>query len=163
MPFQLGQNVFVHADAVAKATPLEGPRKGQPFTFKSPNKLEAKMNGKVVSIVGTSIIPVAIAMASAEPSFSIGLDVAQEGLDYAEHCGDGFMRMLHDITITMTRPGLAPITYRLLTCGTENGFGLMSDAGAQAKDELSGKFRELIIRYKGKDLNPFKLPGGITL
>jgi hypothetical protein len=164
MPFQVGQNIFTHADVVMKATPLEGPAANQPFTFKSCSKLEGKLNGKAISAMGNSIVPVAIAMASAEPSFSVGLDVAQEAIDYADHCGgQGYMRMGHNLVITATRPGLQPVTFKLITCFFENGFGLGSDTGAQLKDELSGKMRELLIRYKGRDMNPFTLPGGVNL
>lgn len=163
MPFQIGSNIFVHADASVKLIPLEGPNANQPFTVRACSKLEAKTNGKAITAMGNSIVPVAIAMASAEPSFSIGLDVAQVSVDYAEHCGSGYKRMAHNIIVTMTRPGLIPVTFKVVTAIIENGFDLMSDQGAQAKDEFSGKMRELILRYKGEDLNPFTLPGALNL
>lgn len=163
MAFQLGNSVFVHADAVVKGTPLEGPKAKQPFTFRSSNKLEAKNNGKVVSIVGTSLVPVAIATASAEPSFSMGFDVGQEMLDYAEHCGDGALRMNHNFVISLTRSGLRPVVFELITCGIEQGFGLMADAGAQVKDEMSGKCRQIILKIGGKPINVYALPGGVNL
>lgn len=163
MAFRVGSNVFVHADAVCKLTPLEGDSRGQPFTIKAASKFEAKLNAKVLAVKGNAIVPVALAMGEAEPSFSIGLDTAMVSVDYAEHCGSGWMRMAHNIVVTMTRPGLAPVTFKLKTCFFENGFGLMSDAGSQVKDDLSGKFRELLLDYKGKELDPFKLPGGVNI
>lgn len=163
MAFSIGSNIFVHADATCKLTPKEGDRRGQPFTIKAASKLEAKLNGKVIAVKGNSILPVALAAGDAEPSFSIGLDTVLVSVDYAEHCGSGYMRMAHDIVITMTRPGLVPLTFELLTCQFEQGFGLMSDVGAQAKDDLSGKFREFKLKYKGKTLEPFKLPGGVNI
>lgn len=159
-PFRLGDNIFVHADAVCRLTPTEGGAKGKPFTVRACSKLELKFNGKSVTAKGNSIIPVAIALAEAEPSFSIGLDVAQVSVDYAEWCGDGYLRMPHGIVVTCTRPGLAPVSFKLRQAIIENGFGFSSDAGNQAKDEISGKMRELILNYKGKDYNPFALPGG---
>jgi hypothetical protein len=162
--FKLGAVVFTHADVVFKMAPLEGPAKGQPFTLLACSKLEMKMNGKALSVKGNSIIPVAMALAEAEPSFSISLDTSLVSLDYAEHCGgQGYMRMGHNGTITATRPGLVPVTFKLLGMIIENGFGLTSDAGGNTKDDLSGKFREPIITYKGKDYHPFALPGGVNL
>lgn len=163
MAFQVGSNIFVHADAVVKLIPLEGPSANQPFTVKACNKIEGKTNGKAITAMGNSIVPVAIAMASAEPSFSLGLDVAQVSVDYAEHCGDGYKRMAHNIVVTMTRPGLVPVTFKIVTAIIENGFDLMSDQGAQVKDEFSGKMRNLILHYKGRDYDPFKLPGGVNI
>ena len=163
MPFQLGSNFFVHADAVTKLIPLEGPRANQPFTIKACSKLDCKMNGKAISAMGNSIVPVAIALASAEPSFSIGLDVAQVSVDYAEHCGDGYMRMRHNLITTMTRPGLAPVTFKVVSAIIENGFGVASGAGEKVTDEISGKMLNLVLVYKGRDYDPFKLPGGVNI
>ena len=163
MAFQVGSNIFVHADATLKMIPLEGERANQPFTFRSSNKLEAKTNGKAITAMGSSIIPVAVVMASAEPSFAIGLDVAQESVDYIEHCGSGYKRMAHNIIITCTRPGLQPVTFKLFMCIIENGFDLNSAQGAQLKDDLSGKMRNLVLTYKGQNYDPFLLPGGVNV
>lgn len=163
MPFAIGSNIFVHADASVKLIPTEGANKGIPFTVRACSKIEAKKNGKAITAMGNSIVPVAIAMASAEPSFSVGLDVAQVSVDYAEHCGDGYQRMAHNIIVTATRPGLVPVTFKIVHGIVENGFDLLSEQGAQAKDELSGKMRELILVYRGRDYNPFTLPGALNL
>lgn len=163
MPFKVGSNIFVHADVVTKLIPLEGPRANQPFTVLSCNKLEAKKNGKAITAQGNSIVPVAIALASAEPSFSLGLDVGQVSIDYAEHCGDGYQRMRHNIVTTATRPGLVPVTFKIVSAIIENGFDLASAAGEKVTDEFSGKMINLILHYKGRDYDPFALPGGVNL
>ena len=163
MAFTIGKNTFVHADVIAKLKPREGPNAGQPFTIRACDKLEAKSNGKAIAMKGNLIVPVAVEMADAEPSFSLGLSVAQVSIDYAEHCGQGAKRMKHDITVTMTRPGLQPVTWILDGCVIENGFDLMSAAGENVKDEFSGKMRDLRLKYKGVEYDLFKLPGGVTL
>lgn len=163
--FALGGKVFVHADVVVVMTPYEGPSAGLPFTFLACNKLETKHNGKSVTIKGNSIVPVSLALAEAEPSWSLGLGTALVAIDYAEHCGGkGHGRMAHDIVLTATRPGIQSVTFNIVQAIIENGFGFMSDAGGEAKDEFSGKNRQTIMVYKGQEYDPFTLPEtGLTL
>lgn len=163
MAFRIGDDVFVHADASIKFIPSLGPNKGQPFLVRAVKSLSGELGGKAVAMMGTSIVPVAVALASAEPSFSFGLDVMQVSVDLAEHAGDGYARMPYQIMIVMSRPGLAPVTFIFDQCIVEKGFGLKSDAGAQATDEMSGKCRNIRLKYKGTIYEPFKLPGGVQV
>ncbi|MEO7329442.1 MAG: hypothetical protein ABI193_12740 [Minicystis sp.] len=132
----------------------------QPFTIVSAKSLNCENGGKIITLMGNSIEPVAIEFAAAEPSFSIGLDVQQVSLDLAEHVGNGFQRMHYTITTTFTRPGLPSVTFRMENALFEKGFGFKSDAGGAPSDELSGKHRKTIIVYKGRELDAFALPGG---
>lgn len=163
MAFRIGDVVYVHADASVQFIPQEGPQKNVPFRTRAAQKIEAKHNGKAISMKGTSILPVAVALGEAEPSFSVGLDVLQVAVDLAEHVGDGYARMPYTIVITMNRPNLAPVTFRLTQCIVENGFDLSSEAGGQPKSELSGKNRAVVMEYKGKTYDPFAMPGGIDI
>jgi hypothetical protein len=163
MAFSIGDTTFVHADATVQFIPNEGPKKSIPFRVRAAQKLEAKHNGKAITMKGTSILPVSIALGEAEPSFSIGLDVAQVAVDLAEHVGNGYARMPYTIVITVDRPSLAPITFRLNQCIIENGFDFTSEAGGQPKSELSGKNRSMVMEYKGKTYDPFAIPGGVDV
>lgn len=160
MAFRIGDDVFVHADGASKFIPSLGPNKGQPFLVRAVKSMTGELGGKAIAMMGNSIEPVAIALASAEPSFSFGLDVMQVAIDLAEHVGDGYARMPYQIITTMSRPGLAPVSFIFHQCIVEKGFGIKSDAGAQATDEISGKCRSIRLKYKGKIYDPFKLPGG---
>lgn len=162
MAFQIGSVIFVHADARCTLTPKEGPKKGQPFTIRACSKLTGDSAGKAVEAKGNSIEMVAMALGEVSHSFSIGLDVSQVSVDYLAHCGDGAARMLHDITITLNRPGLPPVTYLRSDSVIEKGFGLSSDAGSQTKDEISGKSRTAEIKYQGKTYKPYALPGTVA-
>lgn len=159
MAFQIGSVIFVHADARCTLTPKDGPKKGQPFTVLACTKLTGDSAGKAIEAKGNSINAVAMALGEVSHSFAVGLDVGQVSVDYLEHAGDGAARMLHDVTITLNRPGLPPVTYIRSDAIIEKGFGLSSDAGAQVKDEISGKSRTATIKYKGKEYDPWKLPG----
>lgn len=162
--FKLGGRIFVNADVSTQLIPQEGPNALQPFTVQGTSKLEVKHNGKAVTLKGNRIVPIAIAMGEAEPSFSIGLDTNLITVDYLEHCGDGAARMQHDIIVTMTRPGLLPVTFKVLLAIIENGFGFSVDAGQAVKDEFSGKNVQTLMNYKGRDWDPFGLPeGGVAL
>lgn len=163
MAFRIGDNVHVHADAQIQLIPSLGPNKGIPFLVRACKSMSGDHNGKAITMMGNSILPVAVALASAEPSFTFGLDIMQVSVDYMEHVGDGAARMDHRIVVTMNRPGLAPITFTHEQCIIEKGFGYKGDAGAQFTDELSGKCRSLKVKYKGKTFNPFTLPGAVEL
>ena len=163
MAFRIGDDVHVHADASISFTPSLGPNKGIPFPVRACKSMAGDHNGKAIAMMGTSILPVAIALASAEPSGSFGLDVAQVSVDYLEHCGNGAARMQHRIVVTMNRPGLAPVGFIFEQFVFEKGFGLKSDAGAQMSDEMSGKCRRIMTKYKGKLFDPFTLPGAVEL
>lgn len=163
MGFRIGDNVFTHADGQIKLIPLEGPKAGQPFTVRSAKSMSAELGGKAVALMGNSVVPVAVVLASAEPSFTFGLDVMQVSVDLAEHVGDGYARIRYDGVVVFTRPGLAPVTFILKGCVIEKGFGFKSDSGGAPGDELGGKFRQLQLKYKGKTSDPFALPGGVEL
>jgi hypothetical protein len=164
MTFRIGNEIHVHADARVQLAPNEGPNARQPFTVRAAKSLSADNGAKAIVITSAGVLePVAVALASAEPSFSLGLDVMQVSTDYALHCGNGYQRMSHTATIVFNRPGLPPITFTLSQVIIEKGFGLKSDAGGQPTDEISGKFRRMRIKYKGKTLDPFALPGSVPL
>lgn len=162
-PFLIGGAMFVHADHVLKLTPHDGPNAGQPWRSKMAKSLSAENGGKAIVAKGGTIVPVAIALAETEGSFTIGFDVMQGSMDYLDWCGPGAQRMIHQGQIIFTRPGLAPISFYLIGMIIEKGFGLKSDAGAQPSDELTGKMRLLEIGLKGKRINPFALPVGTPL
>lgn len=160
MAFRIGDKVFVHADARVHLTPQEGANAGVPFLVRSAKSLKSDNGAKVIVLKGTSIVPVTVAVAEAEPSFTIGLDVMQVSVDYLEHCGNGAQRMLHNGQIVFVRKGLAPVTFELEDMGLEKAFGLSSDSGGAPGDEWSGKMRRLLIKYKGKGYDPFADPSG---
>ncbi|MCC6559645.1 MAG: hypothetical protein IT372_42555 [Polyangiaceae bacterium] len=161
--FQIGDEVFVHADGTIKLIPGAGPAAGQPFTALAAKSFSGEHNGKAIALMGNSVVPVSVALASAEPSWSVGLDVMQVAVDLAEHCGDGYARMPYSIVVTYTRPRLAPVTFLLDQCVVEKGFGFKSDSGGAPGDELSGKCRSIRLKYKGKIYDPFALPGGVSV
>lgn len=163
MAFQLGDDVFVDADARTKFSPGSGPKKGQPFAMLAAKSCSMDHNGKAVSMVGNSILPVAVELVSAEPSFTFGLDVLQVSIDLAEHAGPGYARMKWTISTTLNRPGIAPVTFIAEGCVIEKGFGFKMGGGAQPTDELSGKCRRIRMKYKGKIYDPFALPGSLDL
>jgi hypothetical protein len=163
MPFRVGSTTFVHADGRTKFIPLEGPNAGQPFLVRAVKSLEADQAGKAISMQGQSITPQAVAIASAEPTWKVGLDVMQVAIDLLEFAGQGAARMHYEIVTIMERPGLAPVSFICEDAVIEKGFGLKSDAAAQPTDEFSGKQRRLLIRYKGTIYDVFAIPGGVTL
>src|SRR5215208_7264900 len=141
MPFRVGDSAFVHADGQTRLIPEEGKAKGLPFVARAAKSISCELGGKAVALMGNSIVPVSIVLASAEPTFSVGLDVMQVSIDLAEHVGDGYARIRYQIVTTFTRPGLAPVTFICDGCIIEKGFGFKSDAGGAPGDELSGKCR----------------------
>lgn len=163
MAFRIGDKIHTHADGRVVFTPEEGARAGQPFAVRACKSMGLELGGKVISLVGNQIEPVANALASAEPSISIGLDVAQVSLDLADWAGDGYARMAWGASITLNRPGLPPMTWLASHVIWEKGFGFKSDSGASPTDEFSGKFTQVRVKYKGRTLNPFALPGTVAL
>lgn len=160
MAFRIGDRVFAHADGQIKLTPDEGKAAGQPFTARAAKSFSGELGGKAIALMGNSITPVAVVLASAEPSFTLSLDVMQVSVDLAEHVADGYARMAYSIVVTFTRPSLAPVSFLLDGCIIEKGFGFKSDSGGAPSDELSGKCRTIRMKYKGRIYDPFALPGG---
>lgn len=163
MAFRVGDTTFVHADGQIRMIPEEGKAKGLPFTVRAAKSISCELGGKALALTGTSIVPVSIVLVSAEPVFSIGLDVMQVSVDLAEHVGDGYARIRYQIVTTFTRPGLASATFICDGCVIEKGFGFKSDAGGAPGDELSGKCRTIKLKTKGKTYDPFGIPGGVSL
>jgi hypothetical protein len=161
--FRIGDKVHVHADGRVIFTPEEGARAGQPCPVRACKSMGIELGGKVISLMGNQILPVASALASAEPSISIGVDVAQVSLDLADWAGNGYARMLWSASITLNRPGLPPMTWLGKHITWEKGFGFKSDAGGSPTDEFSGKFTDIKVKYKGRTLDPFALPGTTQL
>lgn len=159
MSFKIGANVFVHADGQVKFIPEEGGSAGLPFSMRA-KAFSGEHNGKAIALKGNTILPVTVALAEAEPSFSVGLDVMQMSIDLAEHVGDGYARIPYQIIVTYSRPRLAPVSFILNKCIIEKGFGFKSESGGAASDEISGKCREILMKYKGRTYDPYKLPGG---
>ncbi|MEP7123148.1 MAG: hypothetical protein ABJE95_19625 [Byssovorax sp.] len=161
--FRIGDKVHTHADGRVIFTPEEGARAGQPFAVRACQSMGIELGGKVITLMGSQILPVASELASAEPSISIGLDVAQVSLDLADWAGNGYARMKWGASITLNRPGLPPMTWLAGHVTWEKGFGFKSDAGGAPKDEFSGKFTDIKVKYKGRTLDPFALPGNVQL
>lgn len=161
--FQIGKRIFTHSTGKAAFTPDEGPSEGQPFTVPGIKSMGVELGGSAVVLEGNSIQPIAVALGKASPTFNVGLDTFQVSLGLMEHVGDGYAAISYTITITWERNGLAPVTFRLLNCITEKGFGFKSDSGGAPGDELTGKFQDLEVVYKGRTYHPFKLPGAIDL
>lgn len=160
MAFRIGDKVFVHADGQIKLIPEEGPAAGLPFTCRAAKSFSGELGGKAIALMGNTIVPVSIALASAEPSFNVSLDVMQVSVDLAEHAGNGYARMRYQMVVTYTRPSLLPVTFTLDGCVIEKGFGFKSESGGAPNDELSGKCRTITLKYNGKTYDPFALPGG---
>lgn len=163
MAFRIGDIVYTHSTGKITLVPEEGKAKGQPFEVLAAKSMSMELGGKAIVLMGNSIVPVATALASAEPVFTFGLDVMQVTVDLAEHVGDGYAAIRYSGIVTWQRPGLAPVTFRALGCTIEKGFGFKSDAGGAPNDEISGKFRDMELVYKGKTYRPFSLQGGISL
>jgi hypothetical protein len=163
MAFRIGDKIHTHADVRLIITPEEGQAAGQPFAVRAVKSMNLELGGKVISLQGTQILPVANAFASAEPSCSFGLDVAQVSMDLAAHAGNGYARMHYGWNLTLNRPGLPPMTWIGSHVLFEKGFGIKSDSGGAPSDEFSGKFTKLQVKYKGLTLDPFALPGSVPL
>lgn len=161
--FQIGKKIFTHSTGSAAFAADEGPAEGQPFTMPGIKTMSVELGGSAVVLEGNSIQPIAVAYGKASPTFNFGLDTMQASLGLMEHVGDGYAVIGYTITVTWQRSGLAPVTFRLLGCIVEKGFGFKSDAGGAPGDELSGKFQDLEVIYKGRTYKPFKLPGSIDL
>lgn len=155
MAFKLGGKVFVHANASVRLAPHDGPHAHEPFRILACKSLGVETGGKVIMLYGTDVVPVALATASAEPSFTIEIDVMQVGLDYLQWCGDGALLMAHTGVITMDRPGLAPVSFMLDDMQFEKAFGFKSDHGDAPKDSCSGKMRKFRVKQNGIITDPF--------
>jgi|HubBroStandDraft_2_1064218.scaffolds.fasta_scaffold82989_2 hypothetical protein len=163
MAFRIGSTTFVHADGVTKLIPLEGQNANNPFLVRAVKSLDAQQNGKAISLQGQNIAPEAVAIASIEPSWKLGLDVMQVSIDLLEFAGSGAARMHYEIVTVFQRPGLAAVTFICEDAVIEKGFSVTSEAGDAPKDEFSGKMRRLLIRYRGKLYDPYTVPGGVAL
>ncbi len=161
--FQIGKRIFTHSTGAAAFVPNEGEAEGQPFTLPAIKSMSIELGGSAIVLEGNSIQPVATAYGKAAPTFNFGLDTMQASLGLMEHVGDGYAVIGYTITVTWQRQGLAPVTFRCLGCIIEKGFGFKSDAGGAPGDELTGKFQDLEVIYKGKTYRPFKLPGSINV
>ncbi|MEO5726580.1 MAG: hypothetical protein ABI134_11925, partial [Byssovorax sp.] len=137
MAFRIGDKIHTHADGRVLLTPEEGARAGQPFAVRACKSMGVELGGKAITVMGNQILPVANALASAEPLISLGLDVGQVALDLADHAGNGYARMAWSASITLNRPGLPPMTWLAKHIIFEKGFGLKSDAGGAPSDEFS--------------------------
>lgn len=160
--FQIGKKVFTHSTARTVFIPDEGPAEGQPFGITA-KSMAIDLGGSAIVLEGNSVQPIATAFGKASPTFSFGLDTMQIHMGLMEHVGDGYAVIGYTIQVTWQRAGLAPITFRCLGCTVEKGFGFKSDSGGAPNDEISGKFQDLEVIYKGTTYRPFKLPGTIDL
>lgn len=142
--FRIGDTTIAHADAKVTMTPDRGKNAGQSFTFQSCKSFEADPNIEATLLLGTSYEPIAIVAGVMKPDFKIGLDVAEQMLDYAEFCGPGHVAMHHTVSVvysTATPKGKKVKSVTLGDAVIEKGWGLKSEAGGAPSTDVTGKAR----------------------
>lgn len=134
---------FGHKDQTVSATPTEGANNRKPFTFDTPETLKIDPGIKAAAMKGLKVGPVAVVSVAADPTAELKLSVAAESWAFFKHLGHSGVRF--NLTDVLARRGMTSVTFQLVGCLIDGGFGIDTGADSPPSDTIKIKFTDCLI------------------